>query len=93
LSSVFFPRKINNKINVLFDNFFLPWVLPVDVQSVEFVLPEELDGFIDELVHSEDVAGQLFEGGGSEGPSSDRQQDLNQAVEYVVSRVVGNVIV
>lgn len=46
----------------VFESSFIPWVLPVDVKTVELVLSQELERVVDERVHAEYVFGQLFEG-------------------------------
>lgn len=66
---------------VLFLTFlFLPWVLPIDVKTVELVVSQELNSFIDELIHAEDVGGQLFEGSGAERPATNGEEDLEMTM-------------
>jgi len=58
----------------------LPGVFPINIETAEFVFSQEVDGLVYELVHSEDVGGEFFEGGGTKGPSSDRQHNLQRGV-------------
>lgn len=39
----------------------LPGVFPVNIQSVELVISQEIDCFIDKLIHSEYIAGEFSE--------------------------------
>lgn len=64
--ALFFILNNNNKKYAK-----LPWIFPVYIQAIEFVLSQELYGFIHELIHTENISSQLLEWGGPESPSSD----------------------
>ena len=53
--------QTNRKIQFLIRNMILPWILPIDVQTIEFVFSEKIDGFVNEIVHAEGIARKFFE--------------------------------
>lgn len=53
-----------------------PRVFPIYIQTVELIVPQELDRFVHELIHAEHVGRQLFEGGRTERPTTDCEENL-----------------
>lgn len=53
-----------------------PWIFPVNVKTIELVISQKVNSFINELIHSEYVRCKFFEWSRSKCPPTDSQKNL-----------------